>query len=126
LLEGILPSAVVHEAQAAFPRPSKRAGIRVVGLEGLGRFRATELPLLGGLAGVMYAFSALQGNQVTEYTVLLHPARMTPIVAMRRNQRRDDGTPAYGRWVRLPELPAITDGFASLPPGKLTEKQQRW
>ena len=126
LLEGILPSSVIAEAQATFSRPSKRAGIRVVGLEGLGRFRATELPLLGGLTGVMYAFSALRDNQVIEYAVLMHPARMTPIVATRRNQRRDDGTRAYGRWVRLPELPAITDGFASLPPGELSDKQRDW
>jgi hypothetical protein len=74
----------------------------------------------------MYAFSALRDNRVIEYAVLMHPAKMTPIVATRRNQRRDDGTRDYGRWVRLPELPAITDGFASLPPSELSDKQWAW
>ena len=76
LLEGILPTATVAEAQAAFPTAGKRAGIRVVGLEGLGRFRATELPLAGGLTGVMYAFSTLRTTRSIEYAVLLHPARL--------------------------------------------------
>jgi hypothetical protein len=126
LLEGVLPTATVAEAQAAFPTAGKRAGIRVVGLEGLGRFRATELPLSGGLTGVMYAFSSLVDNQVIEYAVLLHPARLQPVVATRRNTVRTDGTRAYGRWRPLPELPAITEGFASLPPAELTDKQRAW
>lgn len=126
LLEGILPTAAVAEAQAAFSTAGKRAGIRVVGLEGLGRFRATELPLTGGLTGTMYAFSALQDNQVIEYAVLLHPARLQPIVATRQNRVRPDGTRAYGRWQPLPELPAITEGFASLPPSELTDRQRAW
>src|SRR6516165_1786384 len=126
LLEGILPTAAVAEAQAAFSTAGKRAGIRVVGLEGLGRFRATELPLAGRLTGTKYAFSALQDNQVIEYAVLLHPARLQPIVATRRNRVRPDGARAYGRWQPLPELPAITEGFASLPPSELTDRQRAW
>ena len=126
LLEGLLPEATVAQAQAAFPTLGKRAGIRVVGLEGLGRFRATELPLAGGLTGTMYAFSSLVDNQVVEYAVLLHPARLQPIVATRRNGMRPDGTRAYGRWQPLAELPAITEGFASLPPSELTDRQRAW
>jgi superfamily II DNA or RNA helicase len=126
LLEGILPIATVAQAQAAFPTPGRRAGIRVVGLEGLGRFRAAELPLAGGLTGVMYAFSALQDNRVIEYVVLLHPARMAPIVATRRNRKKPDGSRAYGRWAALPELPVVTEGFASLPATELTDKQRTW
>jgi superfamily II DNA or RNA helicase len=126
LLEGILPSSAVAEAQQAFPTASKRIGIRVVGLEGLGRFRATELPLAGGLTGVMYAFNAVQDNQVVEYAVLLHPAKATPVVATRCNVRKEDGTRGYGRWRRLPTMPALTDGFASLPPSEPTEKQRSW
>ncbi len=126
LLEDILPLATVRQAQQAFPTPSRRMGIRVIGLENLGRFRATELPLAGGLAGVMYAFSGLHGTQVVEYAVIVHPARAAPIVATRRNTRGDDGTRAYGRWQRLSEVPALKDGFASLPPSDLTDKQRAW
>jgi hypothetical protein len=126
LLEGILPISTVAESQAAFPTPGRRAGIRVVGLEGLGRFRAAELPLAGGLTGFMYAFSALEGNQVKEYAVLVHPARMAPIVAARRNGKKPDGNRAYGHWEALPELPVVTEGFASLPATELTDKQRAW
>jgi superfamily II DNA or RNA helicase len=126
LLEGILPIATVREAQQAFPTPSKRMGIRVVGLENLGRFRATELPLADRLTGVMYAFSAVQGTQVVEYAVLLHPGKTAPIVATRRNTCRADGMRAYGHWKELTELPTITDGFASLPPSDLTANQRGW
>jgi superfamily II DNA or RNA helicase len=126
LLEGVLPIDTVAEAQAAFATPGRRAGIRVVGLEGLGRFRAAELPLAGGLTGIMFAFSSLVGNQAVEYAVLLHPARMAPIVATRRNGKKPDGTRAYGRWEALPGLPVVTEGFASLAATEPTDKQKAW
>jgi hypothetical protein len=126
LLEGILPLDTVREAQEAFPTPSRRHGIRVIGLENLGRFRATALPLAGGMTGIMYAFSALEGNQVVEIAVLVHPAKANPLVATRRNACKDDGTRAYGRWRRLPELPQINDGFASLPASEISPKQRAW
>jgi hypothetical protein len=63
---------------------------------------------------------------VVEYAVLLHPAWATPLVATRRNGRNGDGTRAYGRWERLDELPAITDGFASLPAAEPSDRQRAW
>ena len=74
----------------------------------------------------MYAFGAVEANQVIEYAVLLHPARITPVVAARRNGRRPDGTRSYGHWRPLPELPPITEGFASLPAAEPSKKQRAW
>jgi hypothetical protein len=115
----------VAQAQSAFGRPSARAGVRVLGLEGLGRFRAAELPLLGGVRGQMYCVQQVEGTQVRQWAVLVHPAAAEPVVATRLNARREGGT-AYGRWQPHDVLPEINGGFASVPAGGLSPKQELW
>src|SRR5262249_15817641 len=125
LLEGLCPLAVLAEAQAAFGRPTQRAGVRVVGLEGLGRFRAVELPLLGGVRGQLYCVQHLEGHRVRQGAILVHPAAPEPIVATRLNTRQAGGA-AYARWAWHDGLPEIRDGFASVAAGNLSPKQARW
>jgi hypothetical protein len=125
VLEGLVPPAAVAQAQSAFGRPSARAGVRVLGLEGLGRFRAVELPLLGGVRGQLYCVQHVEGTQVRQWAVLVHPAAAEPVVATRLNARGEGGT-AYGRWRPHDGLPEINGGFASVPAGGLTPKQELW
>jgi hypothetical protein len=124
LLDGCLPQAALKEAQTTFP-PGKRTAARVVGLEVLGRLRATELPLSSGLTALCYALSAVEGNSVTQYFVIVHPGKAEPVWASRRNEREAGQTVGYGKWQRC-TAPASLEGFASLPAGTMTEKMAAW
>ncbi|MHB1424975.1 MAG: DEAD/DEAH box helicase [Gemmataceae bacterium] len=125
LLEGLVPLATLAQAQTAFGKPSSRAGVRVLGLEKLGRFKAVDLPLLGGVKGQMYCVQQVEQYQVRQWAILVHPAGSDPIVATRINGRAEDGS-RYGRWQQQDRLPEIRDGFASVPAGSLSPKQERW
>lgn len=124
LLSGCLPPSAMAEAQQAFAGPGQRSVARVVGLEALGRLKAAELPLAGGLTGHMYVVAAVEGAQVTEYCALAHPLQERVIWASRDNARTD-GKTRYGRW-RVCEPPEDLAGFASLPPSPVTPKQEAW
>src|SRR5262249_62223284 len=110
------------QAREGFGRPPARGGVRVLGLENLGRFKAVELPLLGGVMGQLYCLQQVEGSQVRQWAILVHPAALDPIVATRLNGRREEGT-AYGRWQPYEGLPEIADGFPSVQAGGLTPKQ---
>lgn len=125
LLEGLVPLETLARAQTAFGRPTNRGGVRVVGLEGLGRFQGAELPLLGGVTGQLFCVQNVEGNQVRQWAILVHPVVQEPLVATRLNQRREEGT-GYGRWQLHEGLPEIAQGFASVQAGELTPKQRRW
>jgi superfamily II DNA or RNA helicase len=125
LLGGILPAAVFSEAQTLFGGPGKRAGLRVVGLEALGRLKAAELPLADGSTGLMYAVSSIKDTAVLEYAALVHPLSQEPIWATRSHGTNPDGSRRYGRWRRC-EAPNGLDGFASLNPAPMSEKQTEW
>jgi hypothetical protein len=121
LLSGCWPPAVLAQAQKASGRVSKRVGARVLGLEALGRLRATELPLADGSRGLMWSFARTEGQAtVQQYVVLLHPASSEPVVASRVNA---DGV--YGKW-EPDALPEMDGGWASLPASALSEKQRAW
>jgi hypothetical protein len=121
LLSGCWPPAVLARAQRAFGSISKRAGARVLGLEALGRLKATELPLADGSRGLMWCFARTEGvAAVRQYAVLLHPASGEPVVASRVNA---DGV--YGKW-EADELPEVDGGWASVPASAVTEKQLAW
>lgn len=124
LLDGVLPPSVIRDAQSAFPTPSTRSGSRVIGLESVGRFKQTELPLADGSKGFLYCVSTVDGHHVRQYAVLVHPASATPIVATRLNRRTGDGT-TYDRWTPC-DLPTDLTGFASVSAGRVSEKQLSW
>ena len=123
LLDGLLPYCALAESEALLG-VSARAGGRAVGLEGLGRFAAAEVPFAGGVTGLVYALSRVEGCQVTEYCCLLHPLSPSPIWAEKRNSRTDSGT-YYGKWVAC-EAPESLSGYASAPPAPVSEKQKAW
>jgi hypothetical protein len=124
LLAGLIPAATIVNAETAFP-PSVRSGLRVVGFEGLGRFKADRVPLADGTSGVMYAISAVEGDTVRQYVVIASPRFPDVLTATRENLRNDDGT-AYGRWRRCDEMPPIETGFASVGRGAVTDKMAAW
>lgn len=125
LADGLIPSTKVGEAQVAFGGPSSRDGNRVVGLEGIGRFKAAELPLKDGAIGIMYNLESFDGNTKTEYCVLCHPCSSTPIVAEKQSVKNPDDTYTRGKWRAIPSLPDVT-GFASAGNDTMTEKQKAW
>lgn len=126
LLDGCLPPEALVDAQAAFVTPSSRLAVRAIGLEGVGRFAAVEVPFSDGVVGACYSVSSVDGSTVTQFTCLVHPGRESPLWASRRNERTDDPRkPVYGRWRRC-DAPADLTGFASVPPAPLSEKQAAW
>jgi hypothetical protein len=120
LLSGCWPPAVLAQAQKAFGAISKRVGARILGLETLGKLRATELPLADGSRGLMWSFARAEGLMVRQYVVLVHPASSEPIVATRVNAEG-----VYGRW-ESSVLPELDGGWASVPASAVTEKQRAW
>jgi hypothetical protein len=124
LLDGCLPAAAVIDAQKQFGAGT-RNGYRVLGLEGLGRFKETKVPLRSGLEGFLYCMSAVEGLQVVNYATFVHPTLETPIWAKRVDAKQADGTRKYGRWQRA-EQPDDLAGFASIPASNPTPKQLAW
>lgn len=127
LLEGCVPSSVYAAAESAFGGPSKRAGMRAIGLEALGRFAGSEFPLASGATGLLYAVSCFDGGTTTtQYACVVDPLSEDVLWAKKINQRTDDPRkPHYGKWRRC-EAPVDLSGFSSLPPSPLTDKQKAW
>ncbi|AMV28827.1 Type III restriction enzyme, res subunit [Gemmata sp. SH-PL17] len=126
LYDGLIPPAAVAASQAAFGNPSRRAGVRVVGAENLGRFSAAELPFADGTVGVMYNLTAVEGFQKKEYAILMHPCSSQPLYAARENERSTEGqTVSWGRWRAVDKLPDLR-GFASASAKSLSDKQRQW
>lgn len=124
ILSGVLPRTAVGEAQAAFGGPTKRSGIRVIGLEGLGRFKPAPMPLADGSVGAIFSLQRPEeGAKMRQWVVMVHPAESAPIVATRVNGR--DGK-TWGKWERGENLPVVEGAVASTPSGKLTEKMAAW
>jgi hypothetical protein len=125
LLEGCIPAVTIADATKAFGGMGKRAGTRVVGLEGVGRFKCIEIPFKNGLVGMLYCMSSVQGSSVTEYAAICHPLKEEPLWAKRSNARKDDGSKAYGHWQAC-EPPQSLTGFASVKSKSLSDAQRRW
>jgi hypothetical protein len=121
LLSGCWPPRLLAQSQKAFGTVSRRAGARVLGLEALGRLKATELPLADGSRGLMWCFAGTEGpSAVRQYAVLLHPASAEPVAASRLN-----AAGAYGRWGPA-DLPDMEGGWASVAASALTDRQRSW
>jgi superfamily II DNA or RNA helicase len=132
LMEGMFPAKKIAEAQEAFkdefgnPRYSKRAGTRVIGLEGLGKFTTTSIHLLDGTVGAMYNLTRMEGFQKTEFIVFVHPNHPQPLYGRKCSTRKSDGSMDYGRWVLIESIPDI-QGCTTAKIWPLTEKQEnRW
>lgn len=111
LLEGLLPSSTIYEAQQAFERPPARTGLRHFGLEALGRYKAVNVPLDGGImatAYTLYDYDNASGQR-REFFALVLPGSTATIFATRLNDL--SGTePKWGRWRRA-DLPDSLTGY---------------
>ncbi len=124
LYEGLFPAKTIAAAQQAFGSPTARAGARAVGVENLGRFTGSELPLADGTIGTMYQLTSVEGMSKREYAILLHPCSSQPLYATRENLR-DSGTVQYGKWRLIEKLPDMR-GFGSAPAKTVSDKQRAW
>lgn len=122
---GGIPPNALKAAIAAFGSQSKRAGVRVVGLEKIGKFRPVELPLRGGVSGSLYAWQVVETSGVVrEFAAILSPVSPTPFYACRVRGNAETG---YGKWEALDAIPDMTDATTrSLGNGKLTDRMSAW
>lgn len=131
LWEGLLPNSKVGEIQSAFtddrgvPIISERSGVRVVGLEGLGKFVKVPIFLLDGTVGFMYNIVSVAENRRTEYLAFVHPNYPEPVYGVKESAH--DGTQMqWGKWRVVDALPNLK-GCASAKASTLTPKQEkRW
>lgn len=132
LMEGMLPNSTVKDAQDAWgeqeegvPNFSKRSGTRVVGLEGLGRFKTVPIPLLDGTIGFMYNLVHTEGYKRTEYIAFVHPNHPDPIRGVKESAKEGEKM-AWGKWKLTASLPDLK-GCTTAKEYPLTEKQAaRW
>lgn len=125
LLEGLLPVEVYKAGEAAFGKPSDRQTARAIGFEGLGKFKAEDIPLHNGTSGQLICISAAEGSLVTEYAAIASPLHAEVLYARRVNERKPDGT-KYDQWVRIEAIPNLDTGFASVNKGSLSPAQGNW
>ncbi len=123
-LDGMVQTADLVKAQAAFPPSAKTASLRVVGMEALGRLKPVLLPLATGLQATMYCMTAIEGNAVVEYCVIAHPGREDVFWA-KRTSLRTTAERIYGKWEKS-EPPLDLKGYASIQPKPITEKMGNW
>lgn len=128
LMEGLIPNSTIKEAQEIFGKPSKRTGIRAIGLEGLGRFVNTPVDLMNGLTVTTYNLVHVDQFKRTEYFVLVHPSNSEPVRARREISRNEDGSFNWkgSKWSLIESIPDLK-GFQSATPYPLTDNQRkRW
>ncbi len=124
LLEGLLPSAKLVEATESFA-PSQRAGHRALGLESLGRFKASNIRLVNGLTAQFYTLVCVAEQRLREYACLVHPQQADAIWATRSHTAKSDGTRGYGQWQRC-SMPDSLQGFVSQYAGEPSDKMLSW
>lgn len=126
LWAGAVPPRALKDAVSAFGKMSPRsAGVRVVGLERIGKLRPVELPLADGTTGAMYGLQSVEENgRVNEYIIILHPLTQQPFTAWRVRGNAEQG---YGTWQQIPAMPDIDRATArSMGNGRLSDKQAAW
>lgn len=124
LFEGMIPSSKIAEAQKSFGGPSARGGMRVVGLEGLGRFQAAPIHFADDTVGAVYSLYSVEGSRKREFGVVLHPNSSEPIYAEKVSTADPvTGERQWGKWTAIDAIPDIT-GFASSPAKTLSDKQR--
>lgn len=125
LLEGLCPSAAVVASDLAFGGPSKRGASRALGLEAIGRFRASEVTLENKLVCLFYSLVSVTDGRAREFACLVHPTAPDPVWGERVHGVKADGSRDYGRWRRC-ESPSDLVGFGSTAPRDVSEKQEAW
>lgn len=127
LLEGLLPLDVIIQSQVVFPPPA-RAGVRVMGLECIGKFQPIEMPLASGITGHIYCVASADpsnSSNIINYAAIIHPAVADPIWATQIKVKKEWNAETskwdmeYGKWERC-EQPTDLVGFKSIPTGKIT------
>lgn len=124
LLEGLVPSEAFAQATSAFPTPSRRAGVRAFGLEGLGRLKPCAVPLANGGQAAAYYVSRGDGRGWDQYAAIVLSNSPEVLWAVRRNEPQD-GVFNWGKWARCPP-PEDLMGFASVPARPLSPAQLEW
>lgn len=91
LLEGFCPIGRATEVQAAFGSPSRRTGARELGIEGMERLRALNLPLAnGGWATCFRLFKTGERGVVVDFCCITVPGTTTALWATRSRRPRHD------------------------------------
>lgn len=121
LLEGALPATELRHALAEGLPLSPRVALgRSLGLDVLGRRKATKVPLAGGGHAYLFGLAHVDADtgRVAELATILDPSRPEPIVAARGYDRAADPK-SRPKWVRLTGLPDALEGYtrasASVP-----------
>lgn len=122
-LDGAVPLPALKAAEEAFVPTKRGAGVRVLGMEAIGRFKANTLKCADGLTGHMYTLSTLSGRIVVEYACIVHPAKAA--IWARKINTTVDGVRNWGKWEAC-EPPKDLKGFSSVPPKALSDKQMAW
>lgn len=127
LMKGLIPNTTIVESQQAFKIPTRRAGMRAIGLEGLGRFKTTPVTTLDGVTMSTYNIYSFDGFDRTEFFAVVHPAHSEPIIGMRKIPIRDGKADwRASRWVAVDKIPDVK-GCVTVREYPPTEKQQkRW
>ena len=124
VLDGVVPVQAVVATEAAFG-PTNRVHARVLGMEALGRFKATTTKLLNGSNAYVYSMSVPAGQFTVEYTCITAPTNAKVIWAFKVRTTKADGTIDWGRW-KACSPPESLKGFGSVAPREPSEKQMGW
>lgn len=122
-LDGVVPLPALKEAEASFVPTKRGAGVRVLGMEAIGRFKEVPIKCTDGLTAHMYSLSTVRGQVVVEYACICHPGKQA-IWAVKINTTQD-GKRVWGKWTPC-DPPEDLKGFSSVPPKDITEKQRIW
>lgn len=133
LLKGVLPPRAFRDAVQAWGpefKPSRRMVARAAGLQGLGRFVPSQIPLADGSFWWMFVLGSPDGAK--QYAALVNPAGGEPIYAVKNFlvEEGEDGK-RYKQfeksppWKRIKGVPNLV-GFTSVPPDRLTIGRANW
>lgn len=126
LTEGMIPETTFAEHVKAFGGLGTRSAMRVLGLEGLGRFKETNVPLRNGSEVTCFMLTATENNRRVDYGVIVLPNEIDPIWT-KKESYRDAATDEirWGEWSEC-EQPGELTGFGSMKPSPMSDKQRAW
>lgn len=114
LLDGVIPTSKVIEAQHLFEMPTGRSKQRVFGSERLGRLKELPFYTESGCIGSFYLINdrKLKRNLKTNYAIILLPHKKDPIVVTRKDTptANPERPWDWGNW-KLTTLPEGFEGY---------------